>query len=150
MISLLPVTATAKNGTQENEAAAQAAETPVEPATSGDCGTTESDHVTWSFNSNTGVLTISGNGAMADYAIITENKVMHTTAPWKAYDSDIKSVIIEPGVTKIGSHAFFMCNNLESVSIPEGGYNNRRSRLLADFLEKYYDSGFCNPNRQYD
>ena len=45
---------------------------------------------------------------------------MHTTAPWKAYDSDIKSVIIEPGVTKIGSHAFFMCNNLESVSIPEG------------------------------
>ena len=57
---------------------------------------------------------------MADYAIITENKVMHTTAPWKAYDSDIKSVIIEPGVTKIGSHAFFMCNNLESVSIPEG------------------------------
>ena len=66
------------------------------------------------------MLTISGNGAMADYAIITENKVMHTTAPWKAYDSDIKSVIIEPGVTKIGSHAFFMCNNLESVSIPEG------------------------------
>ena len=120
MISLLPVTATAKNETQENEAAAQAAETPVEPATSGDCGATENDHVTWSFNSNTGVLTISGNGAMADYAIITKNKVMHTTAPWKAYDSDIKSVIIEPGVTKIGSHAFFMCNNLESVSIPEG------------------------------
>lgn len=120
MISLLPVTATAKNETQENEAAAQAAETPVEPATSGDCGATEDDHVTWSFDSRTGVLMISGNGAMADYAIIKENNVMHTTAPWKAYDSDIKSVIIEPGVTKIGSHAFFMCNNLESVSIPEG------------------------------
>ena len=120
MISLLPVTATAENETQENEAAAQAAETPVEPATSGDCGATEDDHVTWSFDSRTGVLMISGNGAMADYAIIKENNVMHTTAPWKAYDSDIKSVIIEPGVTKIGSHAFFMCNNLESVSIPEG------------------------------
>ena len=117
---MLPVTATAKNETQENEAAAQAAETPVEPATSGDCGATEDDHVTWSFDSRTGVLMISGNGAMADYAIIKENNVMHTTAPWKAYDSDIKSVIIEPGVTKIGSHAFFMCNNLESVSIPEG------------------------------
>ena len=120
IISMLPVTATAKNETQENEAAAQAAETPVEPATSGDCGATEDDHVTWSFDSRTGVLMISGNGAMADYAIIKENNVMHTTAPWKAYDSDIKSVIIEPGVTKIGSHAFFMCNNLESVSIPEG------------------------------
>ena len=119
IISLLPVTAIAEDE-QEDELVTREAKTPVEPATSGDCGTTESDHVTWSFNSNTGVLTISGNGAMADYAIITENKVMHTTAPWKAYDSDIKSVIIEPGVTKIGSHAFFMCNNLESVSIPEG------------------------------
>ena len=119
IISLLPITAMAEDE-QEDELVTREAKTPVEPATSGDCGTTESDHVTWSFNSNTGVLTISGNGAMADYAIITENKVMHTTAPWKAYDSDIKSVIIEPGVTKIGSHAFFMCNNLESVSIPEG------------------------------
>ena len=119
IISLLPVTAIAEDE-QEDELVTREAKTPVEPATSGDCGTTESDHVTWSFNSNTGVLTISGNGAMADYAIIKENNVMHTTAPWKAYDSDIKSVIIEPGVTKIGSHAFFMCNNLESVSIPEG------------------------------
>ena len=119
-ISLLPVTAMAENEAQENEAATQAAETPVEPATSGDCGATENDPVKWSFDSRTGVLTISGNGAMADYGIITENNVMHTTAPWKAYDRDIKSVIIEPGVTKIGSHAFFMCNNLESVSIPEG------------------------------
>ena len=120
MISLLPVTATAKNETQENEAAAQAAETPVEPATSGDCGATENDHVKWSFDSRTGVLTISGKGAMGDYTFTNNSGEMHTTAPWKAYDSDIKSVIIEPGVTKIGSHAFFMCNNLESVSIPEG------------------------------
>lgn len=105
---------------QENEAAAQAAETPVEPATSGDCGATENDHVKWSFDSRTGVLTISGKGAMGDYTFTNNSGEMHTTAPWKAYDSDIKSVIIEPGVTKIGSHAFFMCNNLESVSIPEG------------------------------
>lgn len=80
IISLLPVTAMAE-GEQEDELVTRETETPSEPATSGDCGTTESDHVTWSFNSNTGVLTISGNGAMADYAIITENKVMHTTAP---------------------------------------------------------------------
>ena len=119
IISLLPVTAMAEDE-QEDELVTRETKTPVEPATSGDCGTTESDHVTWSFNSNTGVLTISGKGAMGDYTFTNNSGEMHTTAPWKAYDSDIKSVIIEPGVTKIGSHAFFMCNNLESVSIPEG------------------------------
>ena len=120
MISLLPVTATAKNETQENEAAAQAAETPVEPATSGDCGATENDHVKWSFDSRTGVLTISGTGAMADYKILKEDGVMHTSAGWKDFDEDITAVVIDRGVTSIGSYAFFRCTNLESVSILEG------------------------------
>ena len=120
MISLLPVTATAKNETQANEAAAQAAETPVEPATSGDCGATENDHVKWSFDSRTGVLTISGTGAMADYKILKEDGVMHTSAGWKDFDEDITAVVIDRGVTSIGSYAFFRCTNLESVSILEG------------------------------
>ena len=120
MISLLPVTATAKNETQENEAAAQAAETPVEPATSGDCGATENDHVKWSFDSRTGVRTISGTGAMADYKILKEDGVMHTSAGWKDFDEDITAVVIDRGVTSIGSYAFFRCTNLESVSILEG------------------------------
>ncbi len=120
MISLLPVTATAKNETQENEVAAQAAETPVEPATSGDCGATENDHVKWSFDSRTGVLTISGTGAMADYKILKEDGVMHTSAGWKDFDEDITAVVIDRGVTSIGSYAFFRCTNLESVSILEG------------------------------
>ena len=120
MISLLPVTATAKNETQENEAAAQAAETPVEPATSGDCGATENDPVKWSFDSRTGVRTISGTGAMADYKILKEDGVMHTSAGWKDFDEDITAVVIDRGVTSIGSYAFFRCTNLESVSILEG------------------------------
>lgn len=120
MISLLPVTATAKNETQENEAAEQAAETPVEPATSGDCGATENDHVKWSFDSRTGVLTISGTGAMADYKILKEDGVMHTSAGWKDFDEDITAVVIDRGVISIGSYAFFRCTNLESVSILEG------------------------------
>ena len=139
MISLLPVTATAKNETQENEAAAQAAETPVEPATSGDCGATENDHVKWSFDSRTGVRTISGTGAMADWKAHGKNastacgneaaNVSDTTCevsdcylnrPWQSYKDQITKVVIKQGVTTIGSHAFFLCSNLESVSIPEG------------------------------
>lgn len=93
------------------------------PATSGTSG-----GIDWRFEDGTLTISPSENpesstytrGQMADYTLITEDKVMHTTAPWKVYDGDIKSVIIEPGVTNIGSHAFFMCNNLESVSLPDG------------------------------
>ena len=93
------------------------------PATSGTSG-----GIDWRFKDGTLTISPSENpesstyakGQMADYTLTTENKVMHTTAPWKVYDGDIKSVIIEPGVTNIGSHAFFMCNNLESVSLPDG------------------------------
>ena len=139
IISLLPVTATAKNEAQENEAATQAAETPVEPATSGDCGATENDPVKWSFDSRTGVLTISGTGAMADWkahgtnaSTACGNKAANgsdTTCevsdcylnrPWQGYKDQIIKVVIERGVTTIGAHAFFLCSNLESVSIPEG------------------------------
>ena len=93
----------------------------VASAMSGDCGEAghESD-VQWALDQTTGVLTIFGTGAMGDYAFTNNSGKMHTTAPWKDFDADIKRVVIESGVTKIGSHAFFMCNNLESVSIPEG------------------------------
>lgn len=139
IISLLPVTAMAENETQENEAATQAAETPVEPATSGDCGATENDHVKWSFDSRTGVLTISGTGAMADWKAHGKNASTacgnatanssdttcevsdcYLNRPWQGYKDQIIKVVIERGVTTIGAHAFFLCSNLESVSIPEG------------------------------
>ena len=70
----------------------------AQPWTSGACTVTFSD----------GVLTFSGTGAMADY---TSN-----SAPWS--DSDIKTIVIESGVTSIGEGAFASCYNLESVSIP--------------------------------
>ena len=60
IISLLPVTAMAE-GEQEDELVTRETETPSEPATSGNCGATEDDKVTWSFDSDTGVLTIIPN-----------------------------------------------------------------------------------------
>ena len=127
ILSMVPSVWAADETQQDDtdDTAAQEPETPGEPAMNGNCGAEDSaDSVQWALTDGDGdgsyTLTISGDGAMADYTIITENKVMHTTAPWKDFDADIKRVVIEPGVTNIGSHAFFMCNNLESVSIPEG------------------------------
>lgn len=75
--------------------------------TSGDCGT----DVHWSFNVN-GVLRIYGTGNMANYSSTT-------LPPWNDYKDDIKSVVINNGVTSIGNDTFVGCKNLTSVSIPE-------------------------------
>lgn len=61
---------------------------------------------TWKLDDE-GTLTISGNGKMGNYNLIF-------AAPW---ERNIKSVIIEKGVTSIGSCAFYRCTNLTNLTI---------------------------------
>ena len=87
---------------------------------SGNCGTTGSESsVTWSYNPTTKTLTISGTGQMMYYGSAegSDNKY-HSTAPWSYLDSEIQKVIVEDGVTYIGSYAFAYCTALTSVSLP--------------------------------
>ena len=69
-----------------------------------------STNINWELNSE-GTMTISGTGAMQDYAS-TSN------VPWGSYLSSIETVVIHDGVTSIGSFAFSGCSGLTSVSIP--------------------------------
>ncbi len=78
---------------------------------SGTCG----ENLTWTLDTETGVLTISGTGAMTNYTYIGEDK---TNTPWYSYSSSIKTVVISDGVTSIGSYAFAYCNSLTSITIP--------------------------------
>ena len=76
---------------------------------SGSCGT----DVTWKL---TGIpdnytLTITGTGAMADYASSYDR-------PWTDYANGIKTVVIGSGVTSIGDYAFSGCSGLTSIEIP--------------------------------
>ena len=64
--------------------------------------------LTWHLN--TGTLTISGEGAIPDYE--------WGDAPWFEHREYIYTVIIEPGVTRIGCCAFFACVNITSITIP--------------------------------
>ncbi len=73
-------------------------------AADGVCGS----NVTWSLTD--GLLSISGTGAMTDYA--SESDV-----PWYSSRSTITSVSLSNGVTTVGSNAFNGCTNLTSVSI---------------------------------
>ena len=71
----------------------------------GSCG----DNVTYSLDTETGVLTISGTGKMTDYS--AEDCPFNN----RAY---IKSVIIENGVISIGNYAFSYFGSLTNVTIP--------------------------------
>ena len=75
--------------------------------TSGKCG----NDLTWSLNDS--VLTISGTGEMNSYSGIFK-------APWHSERLQIKSVVLESGVTSIGNNAFIDCSVLTDISIPEG------------------------------
>ena len=76
--------------------------------TSGSCG----DNATWTYDTETKTLTISGTGAMSDYN--------SANAPWWDLRDNIQSVIIESGITHIGDYSFYLYKSLESVTIPEG------------------------------
>ncbi len=81
---------------------------------SGTCG----KYVTWSLDTGTGILTISGTGPMSSYF---ENGDGDTSnlAPWYKYRTRITSIVISNGVTDIGWYAFYKCTSLTSVAIPD-------------------------------
>lgn len=73
---------------------------------SGFCGA----GISWSFDAQSGVLRISGNGRMYDYSNAGNT-------PWKGYADSIVSVIIENGIEYIGNYAFCQMTNLADVSV---------------------------------
>ena len=68
------------------------------------------DDLTWTLTAD-GTMTISGTGAMKDY--ITDN------SPATKKKDSVKKVVIEDGVTSIGTSAFQHCSSLTDISIPK-------------------------------
>ena len=78
----------------------------AETANSGKCG----ENVTYSLDSSTGELTISGTGNMDNYNYYDSNNPFYD-------NSVIKTITISSGVTSVGDFAFQSCTNLTSVTI---------------------------------
>ena len=69
------------------------------------------DNLTWKLDAD-GTMTISGTGAMKNY-----NSDDNPSPAYK--NSNVKTVVIEDGVTSIGNYAFSDCSSLTSITIPD-------------------------------
>lgn len=113
----------------------------VEVVNSGLCG----DSVQWNFTPESGVLVISGKGAMSNYQFPS------TPIPWRR--TSIDSLAIEEGVTEIGDYAFFYCENLRGLSLPNSltrigafaftGCNGLDSLDIPASVRSIEHSAFC-------
>ena len=84
-------------------------------------------------------LTISGSGAMADYASGEQ--------PWGSFDGIIDVIEINEGVTSIGSNAFNGCSNLKTITLPGREFNEGTSvtmNLAAEQANGHYWASFYN------
>lgn len=68
------------------------------------------DNLSWTLNSE-GVLTFSGSGDIV-------SNFNDIDREWLTYSTEIKTVIIESGITAICDNAFADCSNLAAVTIP--------------------------------
>ena len=96
---------------------------------SGVCG----ENLTWSFDRESGTLSITGSGAMTNYT--GSNKT-----PWALYSDEIKAVSLDEGVTSIGNYAFYSCTALDEIVIPKnvasvGSYAFDGKSLTNIYLE---------------
>ncbi len=83
-------------------------ETEAEAKASGMCGETAA----WTVSADGEVLTISGTGAIFDYSL-------ETVAPWAQEAATLKAVVIESGITEVGTYAFNGLTEVTSVTLAD-------------------------------
>ena len=99
-----PVTEATEPATPEIEAVQ--VQSSAQLAADNTCG----ENVTWELTN--GVLTIYGSGDMYDYSGVA-------SVPWYEDRYKVKEVVVEEGITAIGTHAFYQMGQLERVTIAE-------------------------------
>lgn len=82
-------------------------------AIGGLCG----DNLTWTLKD--GTLTISGTGPMWDFDDESFDYSDEPESPWYDYREEITDVVVEEGVTTIGTFAFLRCKYMETADVAD-------------------------------
>lgn len=147
-VSMMPATAVSafaegtSTKTAETTTVTGKNSTESKAETSGYCGAENQEKsVQWKYDESTKVLTIFGNGPMADYEGIADTDVGtdNDLRPWKPYLNQITEVHIEEGVTAIGNSAFRGMKALKKANIPAsiqhlGDYIFRHDEVLEEVI----------------
>lgn len=80
----------------------------------------------YTWDEDTGELVIQQNISGGSYA-------------WDTYDSQIRSIVIKPGVTQIGNSAFDGATNLEYLSIPDSVTDIGNNAFGVTFVDPFGD-----------
>ena len=75
-------------------------------------------NVSWTYDESLHTITIGGDGPMMYYNSVQNGENWNNGAPWRAYAGEIEHVIIENGITYVGSNTFAHCPNISSVTLP--------------------------------
>ena len=78
-----------------------------------DCSPVEGTNTCTATLGDDGVMTVSGTGAMADYTFANRAE-----GPFYK-NMNIKTVIIEDGITHVGENIFSSCSNLEKIELAD-------------------------------
>ncbi|MDE7399830.1 MAG: leucine-rich repeat protein [Oscillospiraceae bacterium] len=143
--------------TEPGEPAVQAELPFIQEECSGDFRDIDSNNnLSWHYKDNT--LTISGNGDMPDWGFV-DDTTTSPERPWQNFKDQITKIVIEDGVTSIGSYAFcnLFCHDYFGYvleveigrnvkEIHEGAfYNTGLTKVtIPENVEKIYDRAFYN------
>lgn len=109
------------------------------------------ENVTWTVDLASGVLEISGQGAMSDYTVSSYQGESPEYYPYRDY---ITSVVIQAGVTAVGAEAFYNFHNLKQIELSDSittigdsaflGCEDLESILLPTSLSTIGDTAFSD------
>lgn len=76
--------------------------------------------IEWKYDESIKTLTFTGKGAMPDYSTVVDkaDPTYFENKDWNSFIAEVENVVIEEGITAVGSNCFRSASNLKTVTLP--------------------------------